>query len=75
MQAGILLGAIDAMVGMVKRIQGELQKRGSKKAIVIATGGFSELVSKQTRVIQYIEPYLVLEGVRLICEKVKRRGK
>jgi type III pantothenate kinase len=73
MQAGILLGAIDAMIGMVKRIKGELRKRGSKKVIVIATGGFSDLVSKQTHVIQHIEPYLVLDGVRLICEKAKRR--
>ena len=53
MQAGILWGAIDAMTGMVNRIQKELHKHQSKKAIVIATGGFSTFVAGQTRIIQH----------------------
>lgn len=75
MQAGILLGAVDAVEGMIKRIQKELQLHKSKEATVVATGGFSEFMSKQTSVIQYIEPTLVLEGVRLIYEKLNWRDK
>jgi type III pantothenate kinase len=73
MQAGILWGAIDAMTGMVKRIQKELREHQSKKATVIATGGFSTFVSGQTRIIEHVEPTLVLDGIRLIYDRVNRK--
>ncbi len=75
MQSGILLGAIDATIGMIKRIQDELKERESKPAAVIATGGFSEFMGKQIDAIRHIEPSLVLEGIRLIYERVHRGGK
>jgi type III pantothenate kinase len=75
MQSGILLGSVDAMEGMVKRIQEELRQRETKAAAVIATGGFSEFVRKQTGAIQYVEPALVLDGIRLIYARVNRREK
>lgn len=71
MQAGILYGALDAMEGMVKRLQKEIMKREGKSARVIATGGFSTFVSKHSSVIDAAEPSLVLEGIRLIYERVK----
>ena len=74
MQAGILLGAIDAMTGMVKRIQKELHKHQPRKATVIATGGFSTFAAGQTKIIQHVEPTLVLDGIRLIYDRVKRKG-
>ena len=74
MQSGILWGAIDALTGMVNRIQKELLQQKSKKTIVIATGGFSKFVAAQSNVIQHLEPSLVLEGIRLIYERV-RNGK
>jgi len=73
MQSGILWGAVDGAIGMVERIQQELVQRGSKKAIVIATGGFSEFIAQQARVIQHTEPSLVLDGIRLIYERVSRK--
>jgi type III pantothenate kinase len=73
MQAGILWGAIDAMTAMVNRIQKELHERRSEKAVVIATGGFSKFVAEQTQIIQYIEPTLVLDGVRLIYERLRSK--
>ncbi len=69
MQAGILLGAIDAAAGMVKRLQKKIKKREKKKAIVIATGGFSEFVTKHSGIIHHVEPFLVLDGIRLIYER------
>jgi type III pantothenate kinase len=76
MQTGILCGALDAMTGMVNRIQKELHEHQSKKAVVIATGGFSTFVAEQTRIIQHVEPTLVLDGIRLIYERLKsKRGR
>ena len=73
MQAGILYGAVDALEGMVERIQGEIRKREGKDAIVIATGGFSLLMASRSRVIAKCVPSLVLDGVRLIHERTKKR--
>jgi len=73
MQTGIFLGAIDAATGMVNRIQKELHQRRSKKAMVIATGGFSAFAVEQTRIIQHVEPMLVLDGIRLIYNRVEMK--
>jgi type III pantothenate kinase len=71
MQVGILLGAVDAMTGMVNRIQKELFSHRRRKAVVIATGGFSSFVAEHSRIIQHVEPTLVLDGIRLIYKRVK----
>ena len=68
MQAGIMYGTVDMVEGIVRRIRKEL----GTDARVIATGGLSSIVAQQTRVIQALEPSLVLEGIRLICERVAR---
>jgi type III pantothenate kinase len=70
-QSGILYGALDAMEAMVDRLQREVQKREGKKATVVATGGFSELMSKRSKVIQAWEPSLVLDGVRIIYDRTR----
>ena len=70
-QSGILYGALDAMEAMVERLQREVQKREGKKATVVATGGFSELMTKRSKVIQAWEPSLVLDGVRIICDRIR----
>ncbi len=66
MQAGILFGTVEAVEGMVRRINLEL----GEKAKVIATGGLSGTVARQTKAIDGSEPTLVLDGIRLICERV-----
>jgi type III pantothenate kinase len=66
MQAGVMFGAVDVVEGIVRRIQQELGTR----AKVIATGGLSSIMAKHTRVIEACEPSLVLDGVRLIWERV-----
>jgi type III pantothenate kinase len=73
MRSGIVLGAIDAMTEMVNRIQKEILAGKSKKAVVIATGGFSKFVAEQAPVIQHVEPTLVLDGIRLIFDRVKSK--
>jgi len=67
MQAGVMFGAVDAVEGMVRRIRTEL----GTPARVIATGGLSSIIALYTDVIEACEPALVLEGIRLIWERVR----
>jgi type III pantothenate kinase len=68
MQAGIMFSAVDSVEGMVRRIRAEL----GAEARVIATGGLAGIVGKHTSIITAIEPTLVLEGIRLIYERVRK---
>jgi len=68
MQAGIMYGTVDAMEGIVRRIREELGENGR----VIATGGLSSVIATHTSIIDGVEPSLVLDGIRLIYERVKR---
>jgi len=70
MQVGVLYGAIDGMEGMIRRIRSELATSEPKRPRVIATGGFSRFLSQHSSVIEICEPSLVLEGIRLICDRV-----
>lgn len=69
MQAGIMFAAADAIEGMVRRIRAEL----GVPARVIATGGLSAIVASHCPSIEAIAPSLVLDGIRLICERAGAR--
>jgi len=75
MQAGILFGAVDAMEGMVGRLQSEIAKREGKGAKVVATGGFARLIAERSTLIAQCVPSLVLDGVRLIYERLRGTSK
>lgn len=66
MQSGILFGYVGLIEGLVQRIQNELDP---KKARVIATGGYAELLAKETKVIEIVNPFLTLTGLRVIYER------
>ena len=70
MQSGVMYGAVDAVEGLVRRIRREL----GEEARVIATGGLSTTMAKYAPIIEACEPSLVLDGVRLIYERVKTHG-
>lgn len=70
MQAGILYGALDSMEGMVKRLQGVLLNEEKKEGQLVATGGFSKFICGHSKLPIRWEPSLVLDGVRIIYEKV-----
>ncbi len=38
------------------------------KMKVIATGGFAELISRETEVIDILAPWLTLDGLRIVWE-------
>ncbi|HNT76584.1 MAG TPA: type III pantothenate kinase [Anaerolineae bacterium] len=62
-QAGIVLGYVDLVSGMLDRFRAEL----GAKTEAIATGGLSRLIAPLTGRFQVIDPWLTLEGIRLIA--------
>ncbi len=62
MQSGIVFGYVGLIEGIVARIQQEL----GEEAKVVATGGYAELIAKETAVIDEVNPDLTLIGLRLI---------
>lgn len=69
MQAGVLFGTVDAVEGIVKRIRAELDA----PARVIATGGLAKIVAAHTTIIEAVEPSLVLDGIRLILQRLEKK--
>lgn len=71
MQSGLYFGYI----GLVSNIIAEISKELRIKPKVVATGGFAELIASEIPAIDFQEPNLVLEGLRIIYEKNKRPEK
>jgi type III pantothenate kinase len=64
MQSGLLYGYVSMVEGMVARFRAEL----GPDMKVVATGGLAELVSKETKAIDILDPWLTLDGLRMIWE-------
>ena len=64
-QAGVLFGNAGLTDSLVERIRSEL----GIKAPVVATGGHAALMATIAKSIDYVEPWLTLEGLRIIHEK------
>ncbi len=62
MQSGIVFGYVALVEGMIARIQKEL----GEPAKVVATGGFAEVIAKETAIINVVNRDLTLVGLRLI---------
>ena len=62
MQSGLLFGYVALVEGMVDRFRAEL----GPEMKVIATGGLAEIVAAETQVIQFVAPWLTLDGLRII---------
>ena len=65
LQSGLLFGYAGVVDSMVERIRGEL----GEDARVVATGGLAGRVANESSVIEKVEPFLTLEGLRIIYEK------
>jgi type III pantothenate kinase len=65
LQSGLLYGYAGVVDSMVERIRGEL----GQEARVVATGGLAGRVAAESRTIEKVEPFLTLDGLRLIYEK------
>jgi type III pantothenate kinase len=62
LQSGLMFGYVGLVEGMVARFREEL----GPATKVIATGGLAEIISKETKVISVVAPWLTLEGLRII---------
>ncbi len=62
MQSGIIFGYAGLIDGIVSRIQEEL----GEKATVVATGGYANIIARETKLIDKINPNLGLIGIKVI---------
>jgi len=62
MQSGIIFG----YVGLIENIVARIQKELGKKAKVVATGGYAELLAKETEIFDIVNPHLTLIGLSLV---------
>jgi type III pantothenate kinase len=67
MQSGLILGYAGLVEGLVKRMQAEM----GGPCTVVATGGLADVIAGETDAITIVEPYLTLEGLRMIFEMNK----
>ncbi|MEW8995978.1 type III pantothenate kinase [Clostridium sp.] len=69
MQAGIVYGYIGQVDFIVSKIKEEMIALGEANPMVIATGGLANLIAEGSESIDKVEPFLTLEGLRIIYEK------
>ncbi len=62
LQSGIVFGYVGLVEGMVARFRSEL----GPETKVIATGGYAELIARETPVLGVVAPWLTLDGLRII---------
>jgi len=65
LQSGLIYGFAGVVDAMVARIRGEL----GAEARVVATGGLAHRVASESTAIDRVEPFLTLEGLRIIYER------
>jgi type III pantothenate kinase len=64
MQSGLLFGYVGLVEGMVARFKAEL----GPGTHVIATGGLAGMIARETDVIDVVDPWLTLHGLRIVYE-------
>ena len=64
MQSGLLFGYVSLVEGMVARFREEL----GPDTRVIGTGGLAEVIARETDVLQFLAPWLTLDGLRMVYE-------
>jgi type III pantothenate kinase len=60
MESGVFFSTVDAIDGLVRRIQEEWER---PDALVVATGGYAELMAQHCETVAQTEPFLTLKGL------------
>ncbi|HEX6988780.1 MAG TPA: type III pantothenate kinase [Bacillota bacterium] len=66
MQSGTVYGVAGLVDGLVQRIRTAL---GDPQAPAVATGGLSPMLAGEAATIDAVDPFLTLEGIRIIYER------
>lgn len=70
MQSGLVFGYLSLIEGLVARLKTEHPDR-DQRVHILGTGGLIDLMAPHTAVIDHIDPWLTLTGLRVIHERVK----
>lgn len=65
MKSGIVYGFVGQVEYLIKKLKKEL----SQDAVVIATGGLVSLINAETDLIDHVEPFLTLKGLKIIADR------
>jgi type III pantothenate kinase len=65
LQSGVVYGFAGQVDGIVTRIRAEL----GAEAPAIATGGLADLIAPHTETISRVDPWLTLEGLRIVWDR------
>ena len=67
------VGAVIGYRGLVREILHALKReRGMKRAVIVATGGYGDLMARKIPEIEHVNPLLTLEGLRFIYLRNRR---
>jgi type III pantothenate kinase len=74
MQAGLVLGYVALVEGLIGRMRAECAAQGWPPVAVIATGGLATTLAAATAIFDQVESDLTLEGLRLLHEQRATSG-
>ena len=70
MQAGLVYGQIGQTKYIIQEMKNEA---GMPEMKVVATGGLGRLISNETDEIDIYDPILILEGLKVLYDKNRRK--
>ncbi len=68
MQSGLIFGYVGLVESMIARFRSEMESELGDAMQTVATGGLATVIARHTDAIEHVEPWLTLEGLRLLYE-------